>query len=447
MLVGSGPELAETLTARKNNRPSMPHFTPQKSTNIGTPRRGTLNGPLSSIPRNQTSAGAQSQSPSKRKLDFSTKNGRDSPYSRSRSPGRSLVNGRPSSQNVGGDIYDLPQSPERDASPPGGMDDDDNFNLPDGYNNDEQDIDEAGDDGLDEQDEAEYQLVSEEAASHGVSERANDSKKRRSGRLSKDAIDDSQVDGDVEDVEPKQPPPKRGKPGRPAKGAKSAALAAKDKNQGIKNPKKGKGKIPTPSALPTREETQPYRGTQRHRHQTPMEEDGVHVSQRGRHVYAPLQYWKGERAEFDQGSAQGQRSLREIIRIDEVTPLKRTRSYAAPKKSKKRRRLNVFEDDIEDDGEEPWEIEGGQIHAPVQMWDQEAGATVQDEEEEQRMFLSLTPYCQSARHTHSHMSSNCLLLEPDTTSSHSRQPQLPLHEMSKYTLLWQRHDRTASRRQ
>lgn len=119
---------------------------------------------------------------------------------------------------------------------------------------------------------------------------------------------------------------------------------------------------------------------QRERHETPYEEGTGSHTRSGRLTYKPLAHWKGERAVFQSRSLDP--TITEIVRMEDVTPQKRSRPRSDSVKPRRRKRkYTVFEDDDdEDDCVEPWETEEGVVHGPVRTWDAELGAGVNEGE-------------------------------------------------------------------
>lgn len=182
-----------------------------------------------------------------------------------------------------------------------------------------------------------------------------------------------------EDVVTMEPPAKK----RAVKAAKNATkkkksvLATADRNRRAVNREK-----PVTANSGFRDVDRP-KATQRMRHQTPAEEDGISHSRYGRAVIKPLQYWKGERLVYE--PAVRLPAVMEVLRVDDVTPVKRARNQPTNTR-KKRKQHNVFEEDVDDDQEEPWEIEEGEQRAPVRFWDAELGIPIPDEEEDQGAY-------------------------------------------------------------
>lgn len=340
-------------------------------------------GALSPI-RPQSSGRNKSQSPFRaRKLDFSTNEGRQSPYSASRNSAlpNGLANGSPSRPRPR-DVYDLPRSsPEKGTTPPTiGFGEEDDVSFPNAMPDDDDEGYEAHqnqpDAGLD----ASQQLADEEAAAAEAAK--NVPSKRKPGRprstRSSDAHVANQEAANI-DVQEEEPAPElerdegleepvRKAVGRPPKSGKKGALQPKNKNQAVKSNR-------------YKNAPKPYEPLQRIRPETPMDEDAVSHTRSGRNVFKPLEYWKGERVIYEHDVRYP--AVAEIIRVDDATPVKRSRRPGGGTKTRKRKR-NIFEDDIEDDEQEPWETAEGVIRAPVQLWDAELGVPVQNEEEEQR---------------------------------------------------------------
>lgn len=350
--------------------------------------------------RPQTSRRSEGPPTASRRLDFSTTQGRQSPYySASKSP-----RGRPTSasKRTQRDVYDYPQSPElndedlpngisdHDDDLPNGIEDED---LPPTLNDDDDEVEEE------EGEESVHQLRREEEAAATKAQAASPSNnKRKRGRRSNAEIaaeaqraheQTPDVEEEVPDTEVVEPPTKK-RGGRPPKSQARAALATKDKNQAAKKGPRAK-RDPAPRA--TSKEPSHMNALQRQRHQTPLDEDGFTHTRSGRTSYKPLVFWKGERAVFEPNfeTAQNLPSLQEIIRIEEVTPQKRSihRSNRSKKTTRKARASVFGEDDPEDfDGFEPWETGEGTQEAPVAQWDAEQGVTSQEEEQNEIIAFS-----------------------------------------------------------
>jgi len=119
--------------------------------------------------------------------------------------------------------------------------------------------------------------------------------------------------------------------------------------------------------------------------------DSVQHTRSGRLSYKPLDYWKGEKAIYQEhGHLE---TVKEIIRMDDVTPQQpRPKARAQPKRQPakgRKRKLDAYaEDELdtfardETDTLEPWETGDGVISAMVRQWDPVMGQ-VSDESREQ----------------------------------------------------------------
>ncbi|PKS06784.1 hypothetical protein jhhlp_006858 [Lomentospora prolificans] len=101
----------------------------------------------------------------------------------------------------------------------------------------------------------------------------------------------------------------------------------------------------------------------------------------GRHSYRPLEFWKGERVEYDQEEIQdvtyrdGRRlvmpSVKEVVRVEEQEEEKRRRGPRprGRKPGSRRRGASVAEEDDEQEEPEEWEREPGVISGDVVLWE------------------------------------------------------------------------------
>lgn len=216
------------------------------------------------------------------------------------------------------------------------------------------------------------QLEEEAAAALLHSGGSGKRKREEQSDVSAPVIAPELLEEEAREVE-EMPPPK--KKGRQPKGKKGAVLASRSTNSKVQNNNDGRKRDANGEKTSY---SQAQR--QRQRHQTPMEEDGVFHTRSGRNVYKPLEYWKGEHAIFEENTRLP--GLKEIIRVEDVTPVKRKRPRYGSKRPK--RGYSVFEDDLDDDELEPWELDDGVVSAPVSVWDSERGVADPDEEVEQR---------------------------------------------------------------
>ena len=172
-----------------------------------------------------------------------------------------------------------------------------------------------------------------------------------------------------EETSPDEPPRKR--PGRPRKDKTKTDAASQPPTT------KSKGGRPKKAAQTqdrTRSPHEPYhnpgatRPMQRQRHETPADGEHIQRSRYGRVTFQPLEYWKGEHAVFKRHERAA--SIEEIVRMDDVTPMKRPSNAA-----KRKKKATVFEDEEvdPDDYVEEWENEDGVIVGPVRNWDSVIG--------------------------------------------------------------------------
>lgn len=132
------------------------------------------------------------------------------------------------------------------------------------------------------------------------------------------------------------------------------------------------------------------RGNQRIREETPMEDEGAQHTRSGRLSYKPLGYWKGERAVYSVEAVDGVQkpvpvqTVQGLIRMEDVTPMKR----ASQKRPRKKQKVSVYQDDEqEEEAEEPWELEEGIITGPVRMWDVELSQGIDEGAEQGESLL------------------------------------------------------------
>lgn len=138
------------------------------------------------------------------------------------------------------------------------------------------------------------------------------------------------------------------------------------------------------------------KGHQRTREETPMEDEGAMHTKSGRLSYRPLDFWKGEKPIYKVAKMEGvqkdvpMNTVQGLIRVEEITPLKKAASRSQPR-TRKKRKLTIFQSEEEDqDSEEPWELDRGLITGPLRIWDPELKQGVDDNEE------------QGKHHTHDH---------------------------------------------
>ncbi|KAH0551706.1 hypothetical protein GP486_007078, partial [Trichoglossum hirsutum] len=113
------------------------------------------------------------------------------------------------------------------------------------------------------------------------------------------------------------------------------------------------------------------------RRETPTE-DGALRTRSGRTSVKPCAYWRNERIVYGEGdSREGEGyllpTIKEVIRTEEVEPLKRTRRRIA--NAGKKRRRHTEESESEDDELEAWEVDPGIMTGEVEQWDEELERT------------------------------------------------------------------------
>ncbi|QDS76983.1 hypothetical protein FKW77_005787 [Venturia effusa] len=115
------------------------------------------------------------------------------------------------------------------------------------------------------------------------------------------------------------------------------------------------------------------------REATPFEEEGTRRTRSGRSVITPLEFWLGEKVEYERDG--GKKILKKAEQI-ELPKLERGRATsAAPRRKRKAAAsMDVFEED-EEMTLEDWEERKETIRVIVQRWDPVAGVTLEDEEE------------------------------------------------------------------
>ncbi|KAI9836220.1 MAG: hypothetical protein M1819_001557 [Sarea resinae] len=122
------------------------------------------------------------------------------------------------------------------------------------------------------------------------------------------------------------------------------------------------------------------------RRETPMEDDGAHVTRSGRTSVKPLAYWRNERIVYGEGEGRvGEKillpSIKEIIRTEEVEHQPTKRARGRPKGAGRKRKA-VEEEDEDEDEQEDWEREDGTLIGPVKNWNQALGGSLDDQVEE-----------------------------------------------------------------
>lgn len=109
------------------------------------------------------------------------------------------------------------------------------------------------------------------------------------------------------------------------------------------------------------------------RRETPMEGIGFKQTRSGRNSIRPVDYWKGEKIEYDTeftkdafGKNRLMPTIKEVTRTDEIDQRRRqARSKSKGPRAKKHEDL-----ESEDEAElEPWEVAPGVIHGEIRAWD------------------------------------------------------------------------------
>ncbi|TLD32074.1 hypothetical protein E2P81_ATG07564 [Venturia nashicola] len=180
-------------------------------------------------------------------------------------------------------------------------------------------------------------------------------------------------------------------PSRPGKKAKTSAQkpAARGSNMGPPALKKTTARSApgTPSKRLVRASSvasTAFPGGRSHtllREATPFEEAGTRQTRSGRSIIDPLQYWLGEKIEYERDGAK--KILKKAEQVD-LPKIERTRtvSAASRKKRKAAANMDVIEEEEEEEALEDWEEREETIRIFVQQWDP-VNATTTDGEEEQ----------------------------------------------------------------
>jgi centromere protein C len=128
------------------------------------------------------------------------------------------------------------------------------------------------------------------------------------------------------------------------------------------------------------------------RRETPMDV-GATKTRSGRNSTKPVAWWKGETIEWEIDAKEDQfantkfvtRTIKDVVRVDEVEPPKRHRAKSRAPRSKKR----IAEPESEDEADlEPWELEPGRMTGAIRMWDPVDQLGSQSEEVEDEIALS-----------------------------------------------------------
>lgn len=226
------------------------------------------------------------------------------------------------------------------------------------------------------------------------------SKTKKRGRQARAEADESNVESTVSAADDSIAEPaqkkKRGRPARteeepsrPAKKAKTSAQkpAAKGSKMGPPASKKASAR-PAPNSPSKRSARAPsvastaFAGARSHtmlRDATPFEEK-VKTTRSGRAVMPTLNYWLGEKIEYERDGAKKNLKIAEQV---DVAKVERARTVSAAPRRKRRATasMNVIEEDKEQ-ALEGWEERQETIRIFVQQWDP-VNATAADSEEEQ----------------------------------------------------------------
>lgn len=139
------------------------------------------------------------------------------------------------------------------------------------------------------------------------------------------------------------------------------------------------------------------------RSETPATDGGSFRTRSGRACIKPLASWRGEKAIYGQRTSRDSPpALQEVVRTDEVTvpPRQRPASLKPAARRKARSRTvdvipeedeedaPVFEQAMEEDMLEPWELNGGIQHAITMQWDEQAERYDETKTEELGGFLN-----------------------------------------------------------
>jgi len=128
------------------------------------------------------------------------------------------------------------------------------------------------------------------------------------------------------------------------------------------------------------------------RRETPMDA-GATKTRSGRTSTKPVAWWKGETIEWEIDANEDQfantkfvtRTIKDVVRVDDVEPPKRHRAKSQAPRSKKR----IAEPESEDEDElEPWELEPGRMTGAIRVWDPVDQLGSQSEEVEDEIALS-----------------------------------------------------------
>lgn len=199
-------------------------------------------------------------------------------------------------------------------------------------------------------------------------------------------------DTSTEDA-PQEPP--RKKRGKPQKSQKEITIPEKSANVS-KATKKGR---PPKAAVAASTEpldlelqkvveshvnhTGPLKGRSLYilKREVPTDQQAAHTRS-GRVSVRPLAYWRNERCVYGDGEVDlGQRyplsTIKEIIRTEELEPEKKA---GKKRKTSKKSKTHIREDESDDDERDVWETEEGILHGYIKKWDAEKQAASNDEE-------------------------------------------------------------------
>ena len=322
--------------------------------------------------------------------------------------------------------------------------------------------------------------VQDEPTVQSIEDEQLEDEQLEDGQSQEDQVEDEQSQDDqiAEDDEPSdaagEPP---GSDRATSRKTKKGQKASKTKQ--TREPKKALSRKDPIASRSTANQQRPRNGfkkpgsLQRERHQTPNNEDedsSILHTRSGRTSYRPLQYWKGERAVY-RPQYEELSTIKEIVRMDDVTPVKRqpSRSTSANPPKRKKRKLPVYADnadeedeELEEDGLEDWEKEEaeGVVSGHVRVWDVDMQSGVEERREQGEMFhfffihlLSFQIVSSELSTCHPHMFLPMLTCTNDRTSfcikqnrsTRRRRSQFPLRENAIHAILRLRDGRASPR--
>ncbi|KAI9724724.1 MAG: hypothetical protein M1828_003593 [Chrysothrix sp. TS-e1954] len=402
IVLSSGPSPGEALTgqtSRSRRTPVPSRSSPFKKTSLGaTPKRISV-GPASPTKESPAELPPSTDKTARRKLYF----GQGDPASASRSPEHRapLLAASSSRRDTDRNVYSLSKSPERSRRVTAGRESmidttqepiEDEIEVNGTAENDyipamgdEEDDALGADLEVEEAPDAELtidpQLEDPPLHSSPTAHRSKNTPRRSQGSNSHEAngVDTAVIHASggsrssqkrsAPEEDPSSEPPRkrRGRPPKNRDQAESSAQAKKTKPKA----KAGRAKTRELSQARSTSPREHYhnRGMtvpmQRERHETPAEGEYIRRSRFGRVTYQPLEYWKGEHAVFKRHERAA--SIEEIVRMDDITPLKRPTNTGRRKKQQ----ATVFEDEEVDPNDfvEDWELGDGVVVGQVRNWD------------------------------------------------------------------------------